>query len=171
AAYGLRLPGGRRLASRPPRRGDLLVFRFPSEDPSELHCTGRLYGKDFLKRVVGLPGDVVEVRDGQLLVDGRPPREPYVLHTALSVCARPPVDLSPRDYERTWLERRLDREVGEGIRDHFGPVTVPAGDTLVLGDNRDGSCDSRFWGPVPDRYVEGRAVAVYWPPWRVGFIR
>ena len=173
AAYGLRLPGTRaRWPRRAPKAGDLLVFSFPTDDKSEVHCTGTQAGRLWLKRVLGVPGDVVEMRDGALFVNGaHAGAEPYAKHTALAPCAKSPVTLPPAEYQKSWEERRLDMEVGDAVRDHFGPVTVPAGASFALGDNRDGSCDSRFWGPVWDRYVTGQAVFVYWPPSRIGIIR
>jgi len=55
------------------------------------------------------------------------------------------------------------------IRDNFGPVTVPPGFYMVMGDNRDRSCDSRYWGPVPESLIKGKAWFTYWPPGRIGF--
>lgn len=172
AAYGLRVPGGgARWPALSPKKGDLLVFAFPTEDPAEVHCTGTQAGKLWLKRVVGVPGDLVELVDGRLSVNGAAPKEPFAKRTAAGPCAKPPVSPTPEEYQTLWESRRLDMEVGDGVRDHFGPVTVTAGATFVLGDNRDGSCDSRFWGPVWDRYAVGKAVFVYWPPSRIGFVR
>lgn len=173
AAYGLRLPGTRtRWPARPPKKGDLLVFHFPTDDPAEVHCTGTQAGRLWLKRVIGLPGDAVELRDGALFLNGAPAgTERYAKRTAAAPCAKPPVTLPTPEYQASWESRRLDMEVGDGVRDHFGPVTVPPGSAFVLGDNRDGSCDSRFWGPVWDRYTVGQAAFVYWPPSRIGFIR
>lgn len=150
------------------RRGELLAFRFPDDRPS-LHCTGLLGGKDFLKRVVALPGETVEVRDAVLFVNGSPAGpEPWAKRLSAGACAHPPAALTPAEYQKAWEEGRLDQEQGEGLRDHFGPVAVPPGSTMVLGDNRDASCDSRFWGPVPDGSVKGKAVFIYWPPSRIG---
>jgi signal peptidase I len=123
------------LPKKPIRRGDVVVFKFP-EDPT----------RDFIKRVIGLPGEVIEIRDKTVLVDGRPLDEPYVrfLDTPL---------------------RRDDPEYGlrtEGSRPGYGPETVPAGKLFVLGDNRDNSRDSRFWGFLPIDQVKGRALLVYW---------
>lgn len=126
--YGAEVPftGGKRLpAIREPQRGDIIVFRYP-EDPSQ----------DFIKRCVGVPGDVVEYRDKQLLVNGEPVEEAYVKHSQ-----------------------------GERIvpgRDNFGPITVPEDKFFMLGDNRDNSRDSRYWGFVDYSQLRGKALFIYW---------
>jgi signal peptidase I len=123
------------MGKRPIRRGDVVVFKFP-EDPT----------RDFIKRVIGLPGETVEIRNKQVIIDGKPIVEPYV----------------------HFIEQPLrpdDPEYGlrsDSIRDNWGPQTVPAGQLLVLGDNRDNSRDSRFWGFLPADQVKGRALLVYW---------
>jgi signal peptidase I len=123
------------LPVREIRRGDIVVFKFP-EDPY----------RDFIKRCVGLPGDTVELRDKALLVDGLPVSdESYVFHTDARTFPRLPL-----------LSESLWR------RDNFGPYVVPAGQYFFLGDNRDNSNDSRFWGPVPRANVKGRAFMIYW---------
>jgi signal peptidase I len=104
-------------------RGDLVVLADPQGG-------GRL-----VKRVVGLPGDVVEIQDAVLRVDGRPVTEPYV-----------------------------DRSRIDGV--YYGPVTVPQGSLLVLGDNRGTSVDSRDFGPVPIGSLSGRVLLRLWPWWR-----
>jgi signal peptidase I len=90
--------------------------------------------QDFIKRCVAVPGETVEIRKKQVFVNGRPLTEPYVRHTD------PAVD--PR-------------------RDDFGPVEVPPGHLFMLGDNRENSADSRFWGFLPMELVKGRAVFIY----------
>jgi signal peptidase I len=128
----------RALPARPVRRGDVVVFRFPP-DPS----------RDFIKRVVGLPGETVEIRDRRVFVDGRPLLEPYVFHSD----------------DRIWPD---DPSIPEEKRrrDQLSPTRVPDGAYFVMGDNRDDSSDSREWGPVPGRNLIGRALLVYWslPP-------
>jgi signal peptidase I len=134
-AYGWRDPVFGHLISdaKQPKRGDLIVFRFP-EDRSRV----------FIKRCIGLPGETVEVRDRAVLVDGKALAEPYV----------------------QFLEPRLPstgRDLGRpDLRGSWGPQTVPAGGYFVLGDNRDNSRDSRFWGFVPEEDLLGRATVVYW---------
>jgi signal peptidase I len=122
------------LPSRGVRRGDIVVFRFP-EDPR----------RDFLKRVVGLPGETVAIRDKRVFVDGRLLDEPYAFHSDDRVW---PDDPSVPDDRRR--------------RDQLGPTGVPEGTYFVMGDNRDDSSDSRYWGAVPAGHIEGRALFVYW---------
>lgn len=137
--YGLKIPFGdtRLLALRHPERGDVLVFRFP-EDRS----------KDFIKRVVGVPGDRIEVREKQVLVNGQPFRHPREVHKEAQVLPR---EATPRD--------------------NFGPVTVPAGSYFMMGDNRDRSYDSRFWGFITESDIRGKAFVKHWSwdkeAWRV----
>ena len=114
------------------KRGDVIVFKYP-EDPE----------RDFIKRVIGLPGDVVEVRHKRVYIDGRPLDEPYVYYL------RPPSDVaSPFG-------------VGD-LREQYGPVTVPPSEYFVMGDNRDNSQNSRYWGFLPRGLVKGRALVIYW---------
>ncbi len=117
------------------RRGDVVVFKYP-EDPS----------RDFIKRCVALPGDEVEIVDKTLFVNG-------VKVIDQSYTYRK----DPRVYPRSVFLPEAYRQ-----RDNFGPVTVPDGHYFFMGDNRDNSNDSRFWGPVPAEYVKGRALLVYW---------
>ncbi|MGE5278251.1 MAG: signal peptidase I [Acidobacteriota bacterium] len=123
-------PLERILPQRRLRPGDVFVFKFP-DDPR----------RDFVKRVVALPGDVVEIRDKVVYVNHAPLAEPEVTHADRNVYAA-------------------------GRRDQFGPIRVPEGQVFALGDNRDSSNDSRFWGTVPLSNVKGRALFVYWssPP-------
>ena len=119
---------------RAPRRGDVVVFKFPKDTR-----------RDFIKRCVAVAGDTVELRRKQLYINGELQDEPQVIHRDVRVYDdSPAVPISSR------------------IRDNFGPFTVPPGTIFCLGDNRDNSLDSRFWGPVPLNYVKGRAVIIYW---------
>jgi signal peptidase I len=113
------------------RRGDVVVFKYP-EDPE----------RDFIKRVIGLPGETLELRNKRVYIDGKPLEEPYV-HFLL-----PPRSGS----EGTSLD----------VREQYGPVTVPPDHYFMMGDNRDNSEDSRYWGFLPRRYVKGKALMVYW---------
>jgi len=125
--YGLKIPFTDKIFINvsEPEFGDIIVFEFP-EDPS----------KDFIKRVIGLPGDVIEVRDKQVYRNGEKLVESYIQHT--------------------------DPNIVAGSRDNFGPVTVPEDACFVMGDNRDESYDSRFWGFVRRETIKGKAWILYW---------
>ncbi len=131
--FGLQIPGlpyGQYLFHlEPVHRGDVVVFVFPP-DPT----------KDFIKRVIGLAGDTVAVKNGVVWLNGAEMPDPH-RHWEVSAQERSPV--SPRD--------------------NFGPVTVPPGKLFMMGDNRDRSYDSRFWGFVDVNNVEGRAIIIYLP--------
>ncbi|HAM34370.1 MAG TPA: signal peptidase I [Elusimicrobia bacterium] len=175
--YGLRVPfaGKRILAMRSVQRGDVIVFRFPADDPRDLHCGSIQYGKDFIKRVIGVPGDTVQVSAGRVFVNGQELRdEPYAQY--LDGAARQPESVKARQlsvprYQELWQGHALDRELEEIQRDYFGPVRVPERSYFVMGDNRDRSCDSRYWGPVEGKYLKGRAWFIYWPPSRMKTVR
>jgi signal peptidase I len=126
------------LPRRAIRRGDVVVFRYPP-DPR----------RSFIKRVVALPGETVSIVDKRVSVDGRELIEPYVFHSD----------------DRTWPD---DPSISEDRRrrDQLPPTRVPEDAYFLLGDNRDDSGDSRFWGAVPAGHVLGRALLVYWsvPP-------
>ena len=125
-------------AFRQPRPGDIIVFRYPP-NPRQ----------DFIKRCVAVAGQVVQVRDKVLYVDGKRQIEPYAVHDD---------------------PRILPREIA--VRDNFGPYRVPPGCLFMMGDNRDNSLDSRFWGPLPENMVKGKAMFTYfsWDP-RVHMVR
>jgi signal peptidase I len=116
------------------RRGDIIVFRYPLQPDT-----------DFVKRVIGMPGDVVEVRDKNVFVNGRQLGEPYTIH------------LDPQTYPRQPALPEPYRS-----RDQFGPYTVAPNSYFAMGDNRDRSSDSRYWGTVPRSMIKGRAFMVYW---------
>jgi signal peptidase I len=117
----------RYLAFKKPKKGDILVFAFPKDQRV-----------DYIKRCVGTPGDVIEVRAKDLYVNGVKQEEPYIKHMF-------PGTLPPED-----------------PRDFYGPVTVQAGNYFMMGDNRDNSMDSRFWGQLDERLIKGRAWLIYW---------
>ena len=170
--YGFRIPYTHKkvLDFKKINRGDIVVFQFPSFDPDEEQCGGRQYGKDFIKRVIGLPGETVELKDGAVFVNGvKLPDEPYTQYLDPSRYPRPHSSRVPSaDYQLFWENRMLAKMVSELVRDNFGPVTVPKGHYMVMGDNRDRSCDSRYWGPVPAYLIKGKAWFIYWPPSRMG---
>jgi signal peptidase I len=137
--YGVRIPFTHlrwpRFSS--PSRGDVIVFVFPMDR-----------SKDFIKRVVGVGGDTVEVVDKKVFVNGKELVEPYVQHISPEI---QPGSLSPRD--------------------NMPPIKVPKGYLFVMGDNRDASHDSRFWGFVPVEDVKGEAFLIYYSALRFPFIR
>ena len=169
--YGVRIPytDKKVLKLFSIRKGDIVIFRFPSDDPKEFQCGGSQYGKDFIKRVVGVPGDRIELKDGQLYVNGEKPEEPFKQNTDQYRYPKGTNNLAAAQYQKYWEDRMLGRMYSDYIRDNFGPVTVPPGYYMVMGDNRDRSCDSRYWGPVPENLIKGKAWFTYWPPGRIGF--
>lgn len=134
---------------RQPQRGDVLVFDWP-RDPS----------KNFVKRLVGLPGDTVEMREGSLVLNGESRMEWYV--------TRQEPDMDPSEVEFRWQRDYLVRTAAatgssyHPSRNNWGPLVVPEGNYFVLGDNRDNSSDSRYWGFVPDSLVKGRPMVIYY---------
>jgi signal peptidase I len=168
--YGVPIPlTHRRLLvwklSRPVRRGDIIIFRFPSEDSQSTY-----YGKDFIKRVIGLPGDKMEIRQKSVFVNGQPLQEPYAQHFDPNIYA-PVFSMRSEEIQRQWETGDFARMAGQNLRDNFGPVVVPPHHYFMMGDNRDASFDSRFWGPLPDPYIKGKAWLLYWPFGRLGFAR
>jgi signal peptidase I len=116
------------------KRGDIIVFRYPLQPDT-----------DYVKRVIGLPGDTVSVRDKVVSINGKPLSEPYVIHE--DTMTYPPQPALPEPYRS---------------RDQYGPYTVPDGQYFAMGDNRDRSSDSRYWGTVPRSMIKGKAFMVYW---------
>jgi signal peptidase I len=143
---------------RPVKRGDIVIFRFPSDDESSPH-----YGKDFIKRAIGLEGQTVQVVNKKVFVDGVELNEPYKQHVD-PLTYQVPVDIPQVVYQTKWENREFSRVAGNEIRDNFGPIVVPKGMIFVMGDNRDQSYDSRFWGPLPISEIKGMAWFRYWGP-------
>lgn len=144
----------RLLPYRELRRGDVVVFKFPpSDEQSEP-------GEHYVKRVIGLPGDHIRVFHRQVFVNGQPLYEPYVHHTFPDEL-RPGDDFPPPEAEylrgatTTW-----SAEMATYVRND--EIVVPPGKYFVMGDNREQSWDSRFWGFVPRSVVSGRPLLIYW---------
>ena len=128
--YGVKIPYIKNpiIPVEEPKRGDIIVFRYPVEPD-----------KDFIKRVIGIPGDIIQIKNKKIFVNDQP------LPHDLGVYSDPHVisgQINPRD--------------------NFGPVTVPKDKYFVMGDNRDNSYDSRFWGFVDESDIKGKALIIYW---------
>ncbi len=135
--YGVRLPGMDHpiFTIREPQRGDIVVFRYPRDET-----------RDFIKRLIGVPGDTIEIRNKVLYVNGVRQEEPYAQW------------IDPVTYPREAPQM--------GPRDNFGPYKVPPGRYFFMGDNRDNSHDSRFWGTATRAELIGKAMVIYlsWNP-------
>ncbi|MBM3320708.1 MAG: signal peptidase I [Candidatus Eisenbacteria bacterium] len=110
-----------KVKGRAPHRGEIVIFRSPADN------------KDYIKRVIALPGEEIEIRDNRVFIDGKPVEEDYIL-----LKGAPP------------------------SHSDFGPLTIPAGHVFVLGDNRNQSYDSRFWGPLDEKLLRGKAEMIHW---------
>jgi len=110
-----------KVKGRTPHRGEIVIFRSPADN------------KDYIKRVIALPGEEIEIRDNRVFIDGKPVEEDYIL-----LKGAPP------------------------SHSDFGPLTIPAGHVFVLGDNRNQSYDSRFWGPLDEKLLRGKAEMIHW---------
>ncbi|MDD4910010.1 MAG: signal peptidase I [Candidatus Omnitrophica bacterium] len=134
--YGAKLPFVFKNipALRPPKRGDIMVFIFPGADK-----------KDYIKRVIALPGESVEIKGGMVYINGRP--------------------LKDEPFNRVYYYSKGDFS-REGHK-----LVVPENSFFVLGDNSAISFDSRWWGCVDRKYVLGKAIAIFWPPFRIRILK
>ncbi|MDR1695010.1 MAG: signal peptidase I [Endomicrobium sp.] len=169
--YGFHIPlsdGKRAFSLRKVSRGDIVVFKCP---PEALTIAEKQAGvkKDFIKRCVAVGGDKVEIKDKKLYVNDLPQDEEYVKYEDASVFQSFNL-FNEAESQQSWESGKFVSVPATFIRDNFGPVTVPQGHYMMLGDNRDFSFDSRFWGPLPDKYVKGRALFMYWPIKRIRII-
>ena len=128
--YGVKIPLLRNtiIPFREPKRGEIIVFIFPNDR-----------SKDFIKRVIGVGGDKIEIRNKKIFINGKEYSDSHGIYSDNIIY---PATMQPRD--------------------NFGPVTVPKDSIFVMGDNRDESLDSRFWGFVNLKDVEGKAFIIYW---------
>jgi signal peptidase I len=113
---------------RKPERGDIMVFKYPEDE-----------SRDFIKRLIGLPGDKLEVKNRVVFINDKPLVEDYAYHEGA------PIDMIHAD-----------------LRDNFGPTVVPEKKYFLMGDNRENSQDSRFWGFLNEDKIIGRAFIIYW---------
>lgn len=149
AAYGAVIPGtGARLPGyREPQRGDIIVFRAEHEPDMDL-----------VKRLIALPGDTVAMVDGVLHLNGVPQEEPYLRAGPESQDAVHPAF----EWQREFLVAPPAAAAYRPTLHNWGPLVVPTDRYFALGDNREQSLDSRFWGFVEAQKVKGRAVFLYW---------
>ncbi|WP_372998596.1 signal peptidase I [Marinobacter sp.] len=146
-AYGLRLPvaGTKVVPLGDPQRGDVMVFRYPEDGQT-----------NYIKRVVGLPGDHIRYRDKQLFINGEQVETRFIARL-------PPMELRRVDLGN--VEHDIFLTMGQRGGSGEGEWQVPEGSYFVMGDNRDNSNDSRYWGMVPDELVVGKAFAI-WMHWK-----
>lgn len=130
-----------------PRRGDIVVFR-----------ADHAPGLDLVKRMVGVPGDTLAMREGRLYLNGEPLEEPYVVHDASVPDAHHP----DMNWQRRWLVDGVVDGTYRPTRDNWGPIVVPPERYFMLGDNREHSLDSRFWGLVERGKLKGKPFFVYY---------
>jgi len=121
------------LPNKKLERGDIVVFKYPNE-----------LSKDYVKRLIGMEGDEVKIVDKQVYINGKPISEDYKVHNDTHVYTED----NSYHYD-------------DYIRDNFSPFTVPPGQCFVLGDNRDNSLDSRYWGTLPIQYIKGKPWIIY----------
>ena len=151
--YGIKIPWLDRviIPVKNPKRGDVVVFKWPKDE-----------SKDFIKRVVGIEGDVIEIKEDRLYINGEEITSEHI------------GEFNDEDYPN--VAEELEESLGD-IKHHildqekryenFGPKTVPANSIFVMGDNRDNSEDSRYWGFVTLNKIKGKAMIIYWswPHW------
>ena len=150
ALYGAEVPliHTRLPAIRDPRRGDIVVFDSKTEQ-----------GVKVVKRLVGMPGDTLQMKNAVLWRNGAAQREPYVEHVDSLTDASAP---EMRDWQAHYLLPGVNRATYHPSRDNWGPLVVAPGQYFVMGDNRDNSYDSRYWGFVDRKVIRGRPLFVYY---------
>jgi signal peptidase I len=128
--YGLKIPftGETLVPWNSPKHGDVIVFKFPKDKSI-----------DYIKRVIGVPGDTIKIKNKQIFINNKPIEDPHAHFTSKTIFKG---TVSPRD--------------------NFGPITVPEGKIFAMGDNRDNSSDGRFWGFVDQKDIRGKAFILYW---------
>jgi len=135
-------------AFRDPRRGDIVVFDSRTE-----------VGVKVVKRLMGMPGDTLLMKSAVLWRNGVALREPYIEHVD---SLEDTTDPGMREWQVTYLLPSVDHNTYHPTRDNWGPLVVPPGQYFVMGDNRDNSYDSRYWGFVPRGVIRGRPIFIYY---------
>jgi signal peptidase I len=146
--YGIKIPFTdiRILELREPRPKDIVIFRYPYER------------KDMVKRCIAIGGDIVEIKNKKVYVNGKLLDESYVKFGDPKVF--PGLSLPLAEYQRAW-ERGEFKKAIRVVRDNFGPIKVPPNHIFVMGDNRDYSYDCRCWGPLHKKWILGKAMIVH----------
>jgi len=151
--YGVKIPvpfTNRQILIIPgssPKRGHIIAFLSPLEN------------KNIVKRCIAVAGDTVEIIDKILYVNGIKVNEPYIEHNDWRIFRK--ITYDRQLYQKTWQNGELYDVFGANIRDNFGPVVVPKEHVFAMGDNRDDSFDSRFWGPLHEKYLLGKPLFIF----------
>lgn len=146
-SYGFRIPGTSwKIANKLPERGDIVVFTYPAQPDI-----------NYVKRVIGLPGDRLEIRKNRLILNEKPSQ--YELSTNQ-------LDNPNAELFQIYRENNLDQSwqvifEKTNSNKNFGPIVVPEGEVFLMGDNRDASDDSRFWGTVPIGQISGQVIFIW----------
>ncbi|HXG24954.1 MAG TPA: signal peptidase I [Chthonomonadales bacterium] len=135
---------------REPQRGDIIVFRAEKKADKEHFDPHEKVENVLIKRLIAIPGDTIEIKGGKVYLNGKPLNEPYINRAGQPDAMR---DTPHADYAVN------------------GPLKLGPGELFVMGDNRNNSNDSRFWGTLPRDRVIGKAMFIFWPLSRIGFIR
>lgn len=147
--FGFKLPFSKeKIAGRSPERGQVVIFTYPDQPRTS-----------YIKRVIGLPGDVVEIVNGQVSLNGQIFK--YTEGNSEELSDLPSFQIQKVLKESAPEGQRSVLTLRDGKKSRFGPIVVPPGEVFLLGDNRDASDDSRYWGSIPIQRVEGQ-LALIW---------
>jgi len=149
--YGIKFPYTQipLIPGSTPQRGEIVVFKYPFEN------------KDFVKRCIAVARDTVEIIDKEIYINGKKVIEPYVYHQDSRTFEG--IKFDRRLYQKLWEHAEIINYVQDPryLRDNFGPVVIPDDCILAMGDNRDNSLDSRFWGPLHKKFLKGKPLFIY----------